>query len=313
MCSIETIIESYERHQSVWKAGAELGIAGQTVHKKLKRAGYKCKNIVFTKNECAAIAAYYENTPSENFDLSEISHLVDRPRTSVSMVAGRLGLTKRGRMTKKMLLAITSASKGKWDNRPHPRGMLGKKHTPETLKKVSEASKRSWATSKTFGVGHMAPGVRDARSLRLAKMVRGRKPYTRAKGGRRADLGDIHFRSSWEANYARYLNLLKRMGIVEWWEFEPETFWFNGIKRGTLSYMPDFRVKYKNDDKLEYVELKGWVQKKDQTKWRRMKKYHPDIKLVVLKAKEYYALRNKWASSIPEWESDRKTKLPEWR
>lgn len=164
------------------------------------------------------------------------------------------------------------------------------------------ASKKSWATAKTFGIGLMSPAARDGRSMRNALTVRSRKPYTRAKGGRRPDLGDIHFRSSWEANYARYLNLLKRMGVVEWWEFEPETFWFDGIRRGVMSYLPDFKVKYKGDPILEYVEIKGWVQKKDGTKWKRMKKYHPHIKLTVIKAKEYYAIRDKWSASIPEWE-----------
>ncbi len=123
-----------------------------------------------------------------------------------------------------------------------------------------------------------------------------------AKGGYRADLGRIYFRSGWEANYARYLNLLIKFGAVEKWDFEPETFWFAGIKRGAVSYKPDFRIKYKGDAVLEYVEIKGYVIPKDRTKWKRMKKYHPHIKLVVIGAKQYNALRKKWASAIPFWE-----------
>ena len=126
-----------------------------------------------------------------------------------------------------------------------------------------------------------------------------------ARGGRREDLGVTYFRSSWEANYARYLNFLIRLGAVEKWDFEPTTFWFDGVRRGTNSYKPDFRVFYKNDPIPEYIELKGWVVAKDKTKWRRMAKYHPDIKLVIIKAKEYYAIQKKWASSIQNWESDR--------
>jgi hypothetical protein len=141
-------------------------------------------------------------------------------------------------------------------------------------------------------------------SLRPASSV-----YSRAKGGVRSDVGEQYFRSSWEANYARYLNLLIKLGAVERWEYEPETFWFKGVLRGTNSYRPDFRVKYKNDPTWEYIEIKGWVRPKDKTKWKRMKKYHPHIKLVVVGAKEYYSIQKKSSSSIPKWESQKDAKL----
>lgn len=134
------------------------------------------------------------------------------------------------------------------------------------------------------------------------------RSHTRAAGGRRDDLGDIWFRSSWEANYARYLNLLIKLRIVEHWEFEPKTFWFDGIRRGVASYLPDFSVKYRNDSVIEWIEIKGWVTPKDKTKWKRMAKYHPDVKLVVIKKKEYEATGRKWASSIPNWERGRDSK-----
>ena len=140
-------------------------------------------------------------------------------------------------------------------------------------------------------------------------MGRTYKNYSRAKRGRRGDLGGLFVRSSWEANYARYLNLLKKMGVVESWDYEPETFWFEGVKRGTTSYKPDFCIKYKNDERLEYVEIKGWTTSKDRTKWRRMKKYHPHIKLVVIEPKQYYAIQDKWANAIPEWERGKKPKI----
>lgn len=131
------------------------------------------------------------------------------------------------------------------------------------------------------------------------------KYFSRCRAGRRDDLGPIHFRSSWEANYARYLNLLIKLGAVTSWEYEPETFWFEGIRRGTVSYLPDFRVIYKGDPTPEYVEIKGWVTPKDRTKWKRMAKYHPQVKLVVVKEKEYTAIARKWASAIPTWEGSK--------
>ncbi len=126
-------------------------------------------------------------------------------------------------------------------------------------------------------------------------------PYSNRKCGFRDDL-NLYVRSSWEANYARYLNLLQRMNIVVDWQYEPETFWFEGIKRGTVSYKPDFRIFYKGDPTPEYVEVKGWTTAKDKTKWARMKKYHPHIKLTILNEKAYRSLKDKWSSAIAEWE-----------
>jgi hypothetical protein len=40
---LSTILETYERTCSIWKTGKELGIAGQTVHKRLRAAGHPIK------------------------------------------------------------------------------------------------------------------------------------------------------------------------------------------------------------------------------------------------------------------------------
>src|SRR5574337_150635 len=82
----------------------------------------------------------------------------------------------------------------------------------------------------------------------IAKKPPARK---RSAAGVRPDVSSsIYFRSAWESNYARYLNLLMKMGVVEEWSYEPETFWFEGVRRGTNSYKPDFRVRYKGDPRL---------------------------------------------------------------
>lgn len=120
--------------------------------------------------------------------------------------------------------------------------------------------------------------------------------------GRRADLSDKFFRSKWEANYARYLNLLMKMGVVVSWEFEPETFWFHEIKRGIRSYLVDFKVQYKGEARPVYVEVKGWMDPKSKTKIARFKKYYPQHRLEVVGEKEYGALKRKWSSAIPGWE-----------
>ena len=260
----------------------------------------------FSDAEKQRITDYYQLTSADRFDLQLLSRDLGRPKTSVCRTANRLGLTLMDRPASAAARATNKLTHADiWKRNPHPRGMLGKKHSTETLQIVSDASRKMWATMKTFGTGLATEEHSARRSRQQSERMASRpahKTYTRTRGGMRDDLGHIHFRSSWEANYARYLNLLKKMGVVEHWDFEQEVFWFDGIRRGVTNYRPDFRVKYKGDDKLEYVEIKGWVQPKDRTKWRRMKKYHPHIKLVIVAQKQYEAIKRKWASAIPCWE-----------
>lgn len=303
---------AYLRLGSVWAVGSELGVRGQSVHRRLKRAGVRVGNAI-SAQDLAAIKEYYMTTPPADFSLALLAKRLGRTKAVVCRCAAAMGLTDINRqMSQAHHAKFLIASKGKWKDRPHPRGMAGKRHTADTKAKVSAGSRLNWATWKTFGTGPMSPESLDRRSEMMSKRARSipiHRQHTRARGGRRPDIGDTWFRSSWEANYARYLNLLKRMGVVESWEYEPQTFWFDGIKRGVVSYLPDFAVKYRDDERLEYIEIKGWVQAKDRVKWKRMAKYHPHIKLVIVKDKEYRAIAQKWASAIPEWESGKAAKL----
>ncbi len=125
------------------------------------------------------------------------------------------------------------------------------------------------------------------------------------KGGKRADLGDKYFRSRWEANWARYLNWLKSMGNVKDWQFEPDTFEFVGIKRGARFYTPDFKV-FNDNGSVEYHEIKGWNTPESKTKLKRMAKYHPHIKIVLIQRKEYGAIARQIGKMLPCWEWDAK-------
>lgn len=310
----ERLRAAYRRLGSVWKVGAELNLAGQTVHRRLQRLGVDTKMNYISEADKDIIYRYYTETPANVFNLNEIAGKIGRIKSTVSLVARSLGLTNPKRL--KSDLAKSRHRGWTWKNNknPHPRGMLGKRHTAKTLAIISQSSKRYWATCKTFNIGLMLPEYREKRRILQCELLAKRPAssnYTRTNGGYRKDIGNIYFRSSWEANYARYLNLLKKLGVVDKWEFEPEVFWFNGVKRGANNYKPDFKVWYRNDAKPEYVEVKGWVVAKDKTKWRRMKKYHPGIKLIVVGAKEYYSIQKKWEPSIPNWEKrDRSRRGP---
>jgi hypothetical protein len=76
----------------------------------------------------------------------------------------------------------------------------------------------------------------------------------------------VTVRSNWEANIAR---VFTAYGIK--WEFEPETFRFP-IKRGTVSYVPDFYLPKTN----QYVEVKGFLDNKSMIKIKRFKKFFPE-------------------------------------
>ena len=88
-------------------------------------------------------------------------------------------------------------------------------------------------------------------------------------------------KSSWELSYAEYLDKELADGKIIQWEYEPDTFWFEKIKRGVRSYTPDFKVKYL-DGKVEYHEVKGYLDSKSKTKLNRMRIYHPYIEMKLI-------------------------------
>lgn len=122
---------------------------------------------------------------------------------------------------------------------------------------------------------------------RRIKLKTGQTRTFKAKQGWREVGGkNIYFRSEWEARYARYLQVLKENGHIQDWLHEPQTFWFEEIRRGTRSYLPDFKV-IKPDGTHYWVEVKGYLDRKSRTKISRFRKYYPSETLVVV-AEEWF-------------------------
>lgn len=118
--------------------------------------------------------------------------------------------------------------------------------------------------------------------------------YSRAKRGWRTVGGKrIFFRSRMEANYARFLTYMGEL-----WEYEPKTFWFEGIKQGVVSYTPDFLLS----SRMEYVETKGWLDKRSKTKLKRMAKYFPAVVVKLVDWNAYRAIEHSLGKLIPDWE-----------
>lgn len=121
---------------------------------------------------------------------------------------------------------------------------------------------------------------------------RGHPPYTgsgRGKCGIREDLG-CYFRSTWEANYARILNLRGRT-----WQYEPRVFTFED---GT-TYRPDFYVKQQG-----YIEIKGYESEEWEEKLAQFREQFPRTKLTVVGLDLYRRLRRRYKDRIVTWEDD---------
>lgn len=187
--------------------------------------------------------------------------------------------------------------KTQWKDRPHPRGMLGKTHTDEVKKAVSARF-----------AGRRVPSEQTEKAMRTKLLRYGfivppgnRHKTTWRSGWREIGGAKYFFRSKWEANYARYLHFLEQRKDIQKWEYEPETFWFENIKRGIRSYLPDFRVTTKNGN-IEYHEVKGWMDSRSKTQLNRMRIYHPSIKLIVIDSSQYKSISKYGKVFSQEWE-----------
>ena len=130
------------------------------------------------------------------------------------------------------------------------------------------------------------------------------KEHPTGLGGKRSDLGNVYFRSRWEANWARYLNWLIEQRQIVKWEFEPDTFEFKDIKRGTRFYTPDFKV-FKTNDQFIYQEVKGWMNTESATKLKRFKKRYPEYQIEIVDRARYRTIAKQLGRIIPSWESNR--------
>lgn len=92
------------------------------------------------------------------------------------------------------------------------------------------------------------------------------------------DKQPIYFRSSWEFYYSLFLEKLRQERKIIDWKHEPKCFWFEGIKRGVRSYLPDFCITHLNGSE-EWCEVKGYFDSKSQTKMKRMAKYYPEVNI----------------------------------
>lgn len=183
--------------------------------------------------------------------------------------------------------------------------------SPEYLRKHCQSTQSSEKRNKKAGQWRMKnkdillKSIGKAMKTRLERygtlVTNNREKCSWKAGWREIGGKRKYFRSKWEANYARYLEWLKEHNQIKEWQHENKTFWFDGIKRGCRSYLPDFEIT-NNNGTIEYHEVKGWYDDRSKTKTKRMAKYYPEVKLIIIFQKQYNDIKNKVGMLIKDWE-----------
>ena len=231
-------------------------------------------------------------------------HHTSETRRKMSEAAkGHIGGMKGKNHTIESKDKISKAKKGRLLTEEHKRKISdglkgkecywkGKKHSEEYKRKMSQTQKdrcipvevrekMSEARVKSM-MGEMMPtNLQNISSWNHVK-----------RGWYDINGSKMFFRSKWEVNYALYLVFLVKQKQIKRWTYEEDTFIFEKIKLGTRSYTPDFKI-YNNDKSIEYHEVKGWMTPKSKTQIKRMAKYYPDIKLIIIDKDVYMDMKKK--------------------
>lgn len=282
------------------------------------RGGSK-KNPIWTEGDVETLRAAYALRSRESESVAQIARRLGRSCFAVQIKASSLKLKKRWSKCQNGKVAMARESRSiTWNNLSpeqqhqilsarrklvlskigHPKGMQGKHHSQKTKDLISTIHSGKKVPREIIEKGMK---TKIERYGKVAPLI----PRGSWKAGWR-QIGDrrIYARSIWEANYARFLEFQKVWGQIADWEHEPETFWFEKIKRGIRSYLPDFKLTLTNGN-VEYHEVKGWMDPASKTKIKRMAKYHPAVVLNVIDARWFKANLAKLRGCIPEWESAR--------
>ena len=102
----EEIIQAYKETGSVWKAGKKLGMAGQTIHERLRAAGYRLHGDNWTTEEVEEL----ERLASQ-LTIAQIANRLGRPYNGVALKISRLGLGDRFGNKQKKKIPRTEAYK----------------------------------------------------------------------------------------------------------------------------------------------------------------------------------------------------------
>lgn len=295
------LAENYQT-MSIADIAKHLGRTQRAVASHRHRLASPVKVRPWTSEEVQILRDWYDSRDGKPMLLGELASRLGRMRSNVCRKARALGLTKTSRptgrkdrrkfKTKEELFAHLSQTRKEWQRlNGHPRGMLGKCHTEAFKERMAKISSKYWASLSKSQVDEF---VGRGLATRAAN-----GPTARSRGSWKAGWREIggqrcFFRSSWEANYARLLELL----CCDW-KHEPECFVFPVGSR--CIYTPDFRVR-QADGEFVYHEVKGWMDQRSLRKIQLMAEHYPEVKLLVVDAKQYRVLEKDFQYVISEWE-----------
>lgn len=96
--STEDIVAAYRETGSVWKAGKQLGMGGQSVHERLVAVGYPMRGRQWTEEEVGELRSLV----AYDVPLNEIARRLGRPYAGVALKASRLEIrSARGKREQK--------------------------------------------------------------------------------------------------------------------------------------------------------------------------------------------------------------------
>lgn len=300
--------------------GSIMGRSNGSIRGRITRLGISKFPSWSQEEEAELVEIYHKAGADGVLNLKEFCKKTGRHNSNVCRKAKLLGLVINQRRrtvdqrkirerkyatNEELRAAISERTKRMIRENGHPCGMKGKKHSDETRLHLSRTSK----AANLFL-------TQEQRSERVFKSLKtrtantdGSLPAKVKRGSWQAGWREIggkrnFYRSRWEANYARYLEWLKTLGEITEWQHEPETFWFEEIRRGVRSYKPDFRVWEKGGSTLH--EVKGWMDDRSRVCLKRMAKYYPHEKIVLVDGRQYRAIRLKVMRLVPDWEDSKR-------
>lgn len=302
---IEQLAEKYQEFGSVWKVGEFFGISGQSVYEKLKKAGFINTMNVFSEEDKKVLLEKYTGY-RERGELQKLADELGRTKQFICRKAKELGLTGghiKYNFSEEKRKELSEQAKEKIRKYGHPRGAKGLVHTKESRAKMSEASKRYW--EENYDELHSETERRRRSDLTMKMVASGIMGIRSRSLIERVDVGGKTFviKSSWEYDIALYLEYLKCNRLINEWEYEPITFVFKYNTLGVRSYKPDFSVT--RDDRVYYIEVKGWPDKKYEIKRKLMDEEFPEIRMIYITKGQYFSIERKHSSELTGWASFR--------
>jgi len=313
-------LKSLYAHHTQAELARLLGRSVPAVRTRCSIIGLRHKSPPWTEEEVAALRAAYSKGRTHPVDLGELAARLGRHKSNICRKARGLGLTLPSRR-KKRLISLPMAGRTEqefqeyrrktgdriralWESRGHPRGMLGKHHTDETKRKIGVHFKAMWGdASSAVNSPEYREKIAERMRLRHAQgEFVSSNTFSRCRRGFREDL-QLYVRSSWEANYARYLNTLVASGVVTRWEYESRVFVFpSPVTGGVSSYRPDFLVFF-SDGRVEWHEVKGWMTSNGKIALELMATHYPSETVKVIGGDWFReAQRGTISKSVPNWE-----------